>query len=148
MIQGYSITKEEALWILKSSDDELLGVLDAAFEIRRHYFGRSVTIHVIKSAKSGLCSEDCAFCSQAGYADTDSPQYALQKVENLKLFILAESLGGVESLIEHPWTMTHLSMPEDVRKAAGITGNLIRISVGIEHIDNLIADLEQALAHV
>jgi cystathionine gamma-lyase len=73
---------------------------------------------------------------------------AFRLLGNLKLFILAESLGGVESLIEHPWTMTHLSMPEDVRKAAGITGNLIRISVGIEHIDDLIVDLEQALAHV
>ncbi len=73
---------------------------------------------------------------------------AFRLLANLKLFILAESLGGVESLIEHPWTMTHLSMPEDVRKAAGITGNLIRISVGIEHIDDLIADLEQALVHV
>jgi cystathionine gamma-lyase len=72
---------------------------------------------------------------------------AFRLLENLKLFILAESLGGVESLIEHPWTMTHLSMPEDVRKAAGITENLIRISVGIEHADDLIADLEQALTH-
>jgi cystathionine gamma-lyase len=69
-------------------------------------------------------------------------------LENVKLFILAESLGGVESLIEHPWTMTHLSMPEDVRAEVGITENLIRISVGIEHVDDLIADLEQALAYV
>ena len=66
----------------------------------------------------------------------------------MKLFILAESLGGVESLIEHPWTMTHMSMPEDARSAAGITGNLIRISVGIEHVDDLIADLEQAFEKV
>ncbi|MHB8138150.1 MAG: trans-sulfuration enzyme family protein [Smithellaceae bacterium] len=73
---------------------------------------------------------------------------AFRLLENLQLFILAESLGGVESLIEHPCTMTHLSMPEEVRKAAGITGNLIRISVGIEHIDDLIADLQQALNHV
>lgn len=62
-----------------------------------------------------------------------------------KLFTLAESLGGVESLIEHPSTMTHISMPEDVRMSIGITEDLIRVSVGIEHIDDLIADLEQAL---
>lgn len=62
-----------------------------------------------------------------------------------KLFILAESLGGVESLIEHPWTMTHLSMPEDVRRSVGITEDLIRVSVGVEHIDDLKADLAQAL---
>ncbi len=73
---------------------------------------------------------------------------AFRLLSNVKLFILAESLGGVESLIEHPWTMTHVSMPEDARAASGITGNLIRISVGLEHIDDLIADLDQALAHV
>jgi cystathionine beta-lyase/cystathionine gamma-synthase len=64
------------------------------------------------------------------------------------LFTLAESLGGVESLIEHPATMTHMSMPENVRKAVGITDDLIRVSVGIEHIDDLIADLKHALAEV
>lgn len=73
---------------------------------------------------------------------------AFRLLSGMKLFILAESLGGVESLIEHPWTMTHVSMPEDVRKASGITENLIRISVGIEHTDDLIADLEQALDFV
>jgi biotin synthase len=66
-----------------STDDDLLEILQAAFIIRRHFFGRSVTIHVIKNAKSGLCSEDCAFCSQAGSAHTDSPQYTLQTVEDL-----------------------------------------------------------------
>lgn len=73
---------------------------------------------------------------------------AFRLLSNVKLFILAESLGGVESLIEHPWTMTHLSMPEEARAAAGITGNLIRISVGLEHIDDLLADLEAALGKV
>lgn len=63
----------------------------------------------------------------------------------LKLFTLGESLGGVESLIEHPWTMTHVSMPEDVRRKVGITEDLVRVSVGIEHIDDLIADMDQAL---
>ena len=63
----------------------------------------------------------------------------------LSLFTLAESLGGVESLIEHPWSMTHVSMPEDVRRNVGITEDLIRVSVGIEHMDDLIGDLEYAL---
>jgi cystathionine gamma-lyase len=67
-------------------------------------------------------------------------------LEALDLFVLAESLGGVESLIEQPFTMTHISMPEDVRRSIGITEDLIRVSVGIEHADDLIADLEQALA--
>ncbi|OPZ86079.1 MAG: Cystathionine beta-lyase [bacterium ADurb.Bin429] len=73
---------------------------------------------------------------------------AFRLLSSVKLFTLAESLGGVESLIEHPWTMTHVSMPEAVRAAVGITDNLIRVSVGIEHLDDLIADLEQAFAGV
>lgn len=66
----------------------------------------------------------------------------------VKLFTLAESLGGVESLIDHPATMTHASVPAAVRHAMGITDNLIRLSVGLEDIGDLIADLEQALARV
>ncbi len=65
-----------------------------------------------------------------------------------KIFSLAESLGGVESLIEHPATMSHASMAPELREAAGITDDLIRLSIGIEHVDDLIADLEQALATV
>ena len=62
-----------------------------------------------------------------------------------KIFALAESLGGVESLIEHPATMSHFSMGAELREKAGITDDIIRISVGIEHIDDLMTDLEQAL---
>ncbi len=69
-------------------------------------------------------------------------------LESLEIFTLAESLGGVESLIEQPFGMTHVSMPEDVRRSIGITEDLIRVSVGIEHVDDLIADLEQGLARV
>ncbi len=73
---------------------------------------------------------------------------AFRLLAAVKLFTLAESLGGVESLIEHPWSMTHVSMPEEVRRSMGITTNMVRISVGIEHIDDQIADLEQALGAV
>jgi cystathionine gamma-lyase len=66
-------------------------------------------------------------------------------LESVRVFTLAESLGGVESLIEHPATMTHASVPADVRRAMGIGDDLIRLSVGIEHVDDLIADLAQAL---
>lgn len=83
ILQGNQLTRVEALDLLKSSDDDILGILDAAFLIRRHYFSRDVTIHVIQNAKSGLCSEDCAFCSQAGKAHTDAPHYALQTVAEL-----------------------------------------------------------------
>jgi cystathionine gamma-lyase len=65
-------------------------------------------------------------------------------LENVSIFTLAESLGGVESLIEHPAIMTHASVPKNKREALGIDDGLIRISVGIEHIDDLKKDLEQA----
>jgi cystathionine gamma-lyase len=66
-------------------------------------------------------------------------------LERCELFSLAESLGGVESLIEHPAIMTHASVPAEKRAALGIGDNLIRLSVGIEEVEDLIADLEQAL---
>ncbi|MCZ6834616.1 MAG: PLP-dependent aspartate aminotransferase family protein [Planctomycetota bacterium] len=66
-------------------------------------------------------------------------------LENVQIFALAESLGGVESLIEHPAIMTHASVPAERRAELGISDNLVRLSVGIEETDDLIADLEQAL---
>nr|WP_294861189.1 cystathionine gamma-synthase [uncultured Fluviicola sp.] len=65
---------------------------------------------------------------------------------SFQVFSLAESLGGVESLINHPATMTHASIPKEEREKAGVVDNLLRLSVGVEHVDDLIADLEQALA--
>ena len=69
-------------------------------------------------------------------------------LEAVRLFTLAESLGGVESLIEHAAIMTHASVPAEQRAKLGICDNLVRISVGIEDCDDLIADLEQALEAV
>ncbi|MBF8292103.1 MAG: cystathionine beta-lyase [Steroidobacteraceae bacterium] len=66
-------------------------------------------------------------------------------LERLELFTLAESLGGVESLVDHPAIMTHASVPPEARARLGITDSLVRLSVGIEDTDDLIADLEQAL---
>lgn len=66
-------------------------------------------------------------------------------LRKLKVFSLAESLGGIISLVEHPSTMSHASMPEDYRGKVGITDELIRLSVGLENADDLIEDLEQAL---
>jgi len=67
-------------------------------------------------------------------------------LENCEVFALAESLGGVESLLDHPGIMTHASVPEKEREALGISDQLIRLSVGIEDLDDLIADLDQALS--
>lgn len=65
-----------------------------------------------------------------------------------KLFVLAESLGGVESLINHPAMMTHASIPKEIREKHGVTDNLIRLSVGIENIDDLLIDLRSAFAMI
>lgn len=69
-------------------------------------------------------------------------------LSSLHVFTLAESLGGVESLIEHPAIMTHASVPAESRKKLGITDGMIRLSVGIEHIDDLLEDLNQALKKI
>jgi len=78
----------------------------------------------------------------------DAIEKALIFLKSTHLFALAESLGGVESLVGHPATMTHASIPKAEREANGLKDSLIRLSVGIEHIDDLIADLEGALAKV
>ena len=70
---------------------------------------------------------------------------AVKIVENLKIFTLAESLGGVESLAGHPASMTHASIPKEEREKSGVVDSLIRLSVGIEDAEDLIADLEQAI---
>lgn len=69
-------------------------------------------------------------------------------MNSVKLFQLAVSLGGVESLIQHPASMTHFSMGKEARLAGGITDGLVRISVGIENVNDLIADLDSALKEV
>lgn len=66
-------------------------------------------------------------------------------IENLKIFTLAESLGGVESLVGHPATMTHASIPKEIREKSGVVDGLIRLSVGIEDYQDLIEDLDQAI---
>ena len=70
---------------------------------------------------------------------------ALKLVKQVKVFALAESLGGVESLIGHPATMTHAAIPKDAREKSGVVDSLIRLSIGVEDIEDLIEDLDQAL---
>jgi cystathionine beta-lyase/cystathionine gamma-synthase len=66
-------------------------------------------------------------------------------MNNVKLCSLAESLGAVETMITHPATMTHVDVPAEEREARGLTGGLVRLSVGIEDVEDIVADLEQAL---
>ncbi len=78
-------------------------------------------------------------------ADFGDIKTAKKVLNNVKIFTLAESLGGVESLISHPASMTHASVPKKDRDKMGLTESLVRFSVGIEDVEDLIADVEQAL---
>jgi cystathionine gamma-lyase len=71
---------------------------------------------------------------------------ARRLLERCRVFVCAESLGGVESLAEHPAIMTHASLPAEIRASLGISDSLVRLSVGVEDVEDLIADLDQALA--
>jgi cystathionine beta-lyase/cystathionine gamma-synthase len=93
---------------------------------------------------------DVAVRQQRGFGamisfDVVTVENARKMLNHVRLCSLAESLGGVETLISHPATMTHASVPPEVRQRIGVTDGLIRISVGIEDVEDLIADLDQAL---
>lgn len=97
--------------------------------------------HDIAKAQMRHFGAMVSFDIQGGNTDA-----AMKVLSNTEIFALAESLGGVESLIGHPSSMTHASIPREERLKVGLTDSLIRLSVGIEHIDDLIKDLEQALS--
>jgi cystathionine gamma-lyase len=85
------------------------------------------------------CSGIVTFFLKGGLAETR------EFLERLSLFTIAESLGGVESLVDHPAIMTHASVPPAAREKLGISDSLVRLSVGIEDAADLVADLENAL---
>ncbi len=83
VLGGEFVDRPTALSILDTPDDGLLDLLSAAFAIRKKYFGRGVRLHLLHNAKSGLCSEDCAYCSQSAAAVSGAPQYPLQSAEEI-----------------------------------------------------------------
>lgn len=83
IVGGQDATRDELLAVMRSSDDELLAVMQAAFTVRRRFHGREVKVHVLQNAKSGLCPEDCKFCSQSTHFNSDVPRYKMQEVEQL-----------------------------------------------------------------
>ncbi len=83
VLSGGTVTREEALAVLKSGDDEILEVMNAAFKVRLRYFGRGMSLQVLQNAKSGLCSENCAFCSQSAVADSGIEKYPMKSVEEI-----------------------------------------------------------------
>jgi cystathionine beta-lyase/cystathionine gamma-synthase len=90
------------------------------------------------------CSQMSGFGGMISF-DLDDPERARRFLEGTRIFSLAESLGGVESLVNHPASMTHASVPLDMRRELGITDSLVRLSCGIEAVEDLLADLDQAM---
>ena len=83
VLEGEALDRYEALAILESDDDDLLAVLDAAFRIRKYHFGRHLSLHVIRNAKSGSCSENCSFCSQSALSGSEIPRYPMLSITEL-----------------------------------------------------------------
>ncbi|OEH91903.1 biotin synthase BioB [Bacillus solimangrovi] len=82
-LTGEKITNEEALSVLNCPDEELLSLLNAAYQVRKHHYGNKVKLNMIMNAKSGLCSENCGYCSQSSIADTDINTYNMLDKETL-----------------------------------------------------------------
>lgn len=80
---GEGITRAEALAVLESADEELLDVLQASYLIRKNFFGKKVSLHVLKNAKSGVCPEDCSFCSQSKSSSADVEEYDMQSADEI-----------------------------------------------------------------
>ena len=124
--------------------------LEIAHWLERH---RKISA-VLHPGLSSHPQHDLALRQMRGFGGTFSFRVAGGRTEvfrllgGVQLFTLAESLGGVESLIEHPATMTHASVPQEERERMGITDDVVRVSVGIEDVQDLAADLDQALARV
>ena len=136
--------KTEALRMARHSENalELARRLEArkGVKMTRHPFLPSHPQYELArrqmSGGSGMLLADFGL----GYDDT------LRFIRRLRIFTQAESLGGIESLIAHPASMTHASIPREVRESVGVTDGLVRFSVGIEHVEDLWEDIEQALA--
>ncbi|KAG6840553.1 hypothetical protein C0991_005870 [Blastosporella zonata] len=116
---------------------------------RNHLAYASLSPHALKFVEAqiqhGLSTGGFAYGGMISFRIKGGDVQAEKFLTSTKLFTLAESLGGVESLAEHPARMTHGSIPEKDREVLGITGNLIRLSVGVEDVDDLVHDVEQAL---
>lgn len=85
VLDGRSLMRDDALGVLRAPDDEILQLLHAAWIVRRFFFGRKVNLHILCNAKSGLCGEDCAFCSQSAVSTAAIPRYSMKTVDVIVL---------------------------------------------------------------
>jgi cystathionine gamma-lyase len=176
MVGGVLVAGDDALaeklYFLQNSVGEVMGPFDAflalrglktlplrmtrhcqsALEIARWLDGRKGVKRVFypgleSHPQHALAKKQmCGFGGIVSFDLDGNLDDARRVLERFDVFALAESLGGVESLVNHPAIMTHASVPPEVRTELGISDTLVRLSVGIEDLDDLIADLEHALA--
>jgi cystathionine beta-lyase/cystathionine gamma-synthase len=124
----------------------------SAGALARRLAGDPRVVRVLHPSLPGFPQRELALRQQSGgggmiaFEIEGGLDSARRFVRSLRLISLAESLGSVESLVTHPASMTHAAVPEAERRAAGISDGLVRLSVGLESIDDLAADLDQALA--
>ena len=173
-VSGFVVVNDkeiaDRLYYLQNAIGGVLGPWDSYLMIRGiKTLGVRMDRHVANAIKIAEWLENSKYVEKVYYPGLKSdPGYEVQKKQadgpgamisftlkkeydykkffkSLKLVTLAESLGGVESLVCHPASMTHAAIPKDIREAVGITDELIRLSVGIEDVDDIIADLEQAI---
>ena len=173
-VSGFVVVKDkelaDRLYYLQNAIGAVLGPWDSYLMIRGiKTLGVRMDRHVQNAETIAEWLEKSGFVEKVYYPGLKTnPGYEVQKKQadgpgamisftlnkeydykkffkSLKLVTLAESLGGVESLVCHPASMTHAAIPKDIRDAVGITDELIRLSVGIEDVDDIIADLEQAI---
>jgi cystathionine gamma-lyase/cystathionine beta-lyase/cystathionine gamma-lyase/homocysteine desulfhydrase len=141
----------------------LRGVKTLAVRMKQHDLnGRAVAEYLRKHPRvekvlypglAGHPQHELAKRQMSGFGsmiafETGSLENAKKMLKQVKVCVLGESLGGVETLISHPATMTHAALGEEGRARIGLTDGLVRISVGIEEVDDILADLEQALAAI
>ena len=142
-------TLDARLRVHQQNTDALVALLDGHPAVRAlHYPGlASHPGHAVAARQqSGFGAMLSVELDGGDHADGEQAVPAI--LDGLRYFTLAESLGGVESLVAHPATMTHAAMSADARAAAGIGDGLLRLSVGIEHADDLVADIASALERV
>ena len=83
VLAGHQLTNEEGLAILRAPDTDVLAILNAAYDVRRHHFGTTVQLYFLMNAKSGLCPEDCHYCSQSKISEAEIPKYNLLSRDKL-----------------------------------------------------------------
>ena len=162
----------ERLYFLQNSSGAICGPMDSFLTLRgiktlhvrmeRHCYNAEKIVDFLSNHKKidklywpGISthpkhnlakSQMSGFGGMVSFTTKNGSFKSVQEITSkLKVFTLAESLGGVESLANHPASMTHASIPKDLREKTGVVDSLIRLSVGIEDIDDLISDIEQAI---